>query len=122
MTSPINEKTVLRVSAVAVLGASLALAVWRAASGISLFFGGMIGVLAFKMLCLDADRILRSSLSTAPRLARRGYFKRLLFYAAALSISLQSDMLSFGWVLAGLLTPKLVIYGLFALRRIRSGN
>lgn len=122
MTFPVNEHTVLRTSAVVVTLASLALSFWKLAAGLSCFFGGAIGVLAFRHLTLDADKILRCPPGTAQRVARRGYFKRLLLYAAAITISLQSERFSFGWVFISLLIPKLMIYVLFLLRRIQRGS
>ena len=84
MTSWLNEHIVLRHSLIMVILGSLALSLWNAAYGLSLFFGGAMGVLTFKMLCLDASRVLRLAPGTAQRAARRGYFRRLFFYGAAL--------------------------------------
>ena len=78
-------------------------------------------MLAFRHLTLDADKILRCPRYGAAG-SRRGYFKRLLLYAAAITISLQSERFSFGWVFISLLIPKLMIYVLFLLRRIQRGS
>ena len=74
MTSWLNEHIVLRHSLIMVILGSLALSLWNAAYGLSLFFGGAMGVLTFKMLCLDASRVLRLAPGTAQAGSPSGIF------------------------------------------------
>lgn len=122
MAIALNEHTVLRCSFIVVILGSLALSFWKVSAGLSYLLGGVIGVLAFWHLSLEAVKILRSPPGAVQRLARRGYFKRLLLYVAAITISVLGKRFSIGWTFIGLLTPKLVIYVLSILRRIQRGS
>lgn|SRR5690554_3833801 len=121
MNNTLHEQAIFRYSLpVGVLG-SIGLCFWDLSVGLSFFLGSIVGSLAFRLLCLDAYKVLRSDSETGPRIARRGYFKRLLLYGCALTISIRGDYLVFGWTLLGLLVPKLMIYVLLVIRRMRCG-
>ncbi len=122
MTDYLHEQSVLHYSIVVAVLGIIALSFWRLAPGLSFLLGGAIGILGFRLLCLEADKILKSPPGSAQRVARRGYLKRLLLYAAALFISIRGEQLSFGWTFVGLLIPKLMIYILLIVRRLSRGN
>ena len=126
MTDYLHEQSVLHYSIITVIIGIIALSFLKLASGLSFLLGGAIGILAFRLICLEADKILKSAPGAAQKIARRGYLKRLLLYAAALTISIRSDSLVFGWAFIGLLIPKVIIYVLLIVRiivrRLSRGN
>lgn len=59
-----------------------------------LFFGLAIRLLLFKVSAIDLDKTLSMTVERAKRFGRLNYFKRFLFYAAALSVSAKSPYLN----------------------------
>ena len=90
--------------------------------------GGFMSALCFRLLILDSTALLENykvgsiSPDEAPRFTRKGYFRRYLLYAAALSVSILSPYTSFFSTLAGLLMPRFAIYYHMIKGRIQRGT
>lgn len=111
-----NESHVLRTTLILTLICGFGALFWRPSVGLGLLLGGLISVLAFRLLIIDSAKLLRRSRQgqvTRKEATRRNwnsYLKRCSLYAAALIIGITSPYLSFFGTFAGLLLPRIAIY------------
>lgn len=111
-----NENHVLRATILLTLAIGLPLLLTRPPIGLGILLGGSITTLAFRLLIIDATKLLavakRSTID--PKDARRYNFKsfakRCLLYSGALIIATKSPYINFLPTLAGLLIPRIAIY------------
>ncbi len=110
-----NENQVLRTSLILTLVLSMVALVWSTKVSLGLLFGGMIGVLAFRLMIVDATILLQNAgrglvdTKGARRSNFKSFAKRCLLYAMALIVGIQSPYLSFFSTFAGLLMTRLAI-------------
>lgn len=110
-----NEQHILRTTTVLTLFLSLALIMYRPSVGLGLLCGGLTSILAFRLMILDATKLLywaKQGLVNKRGAARhtlRGFMKRCLLYSIALAIATLNPYMNFLSTLLGLLLPRVAI-------------
>ena len=123
-----DEHHVLRTTIVLTVVLSLGTVWIRFPIAAGFVLGGIMSALCFRLLILNCTSLLKSckigsiSPDDAPRYARKGYYRRYLLYAGALSISILSPYTNFFSTLVGLLMPRIAIYYLMIKGRIKRGT
>ncbi len=123
-----NETQILRTTLVLTLIFGSIGSIWRLPVGLSLFLGGGISILAFRLLILEATKILKVAQETeisrkqASKLNWKCFLKRCSLYSAALIISIINPYLRFLPTLLGLLLPRIAIIYHLLLGRIHRGT
>jgi len=111
-----NENHVLRTTLILTLTLGFSAMFWRLTVGLGLLLGGLISVLAFKLLIVSSTKLLRESIEReishkeATRRNWNGFLKRCALYGATLIVGITSPYLSFLGTFAGLLLPRIAIY------------
>ncbi|HPT82456.1 MAG TPA: ATP synthase subunit I [Limnochordia bacterium] len=123
-----SEHDVLRTTAIIVLLLSAGLLIYRTDVGLGILLGGLMSLLGFRLMIIDAARLLQLA-KTVPlsrrdvsRLNRRAFLKRMALYAAALIAAATSPYLNYLAAFGGLLLPRLAIYYHLLLGRINRGT
>lgn len=87
-----------------------------------LFFGGIIGILTFRLLGISMEKSISMSPSRAQIYVSAQYFLRMAITGAALFVSVKVETLNIFTVALGLIYVKAVIYGLHLKSKRTSNN
>lgn len=123
-----NETHVLRTTIRLTVLLGCVGAIWKPSVGLSLFLGGIISYLTFRLLIIDATRLLQTAKQKeltrkqASKYNWRGFIKRCSLYAGAIIIAILNPNLNFLSTLVGLLISRLAITYNFLLGRINRGT
>lgn len=123
-----DETHILHTTIRLTIGLGLGFFVFRQQLGMGLIFGGLMGSLAFKLMIIDATRLLQTAVNLefsrkqVSRYNRKSFLKRYALYAATLIAAILSPYLSFLAALVGLLLPRVAIIYLMFRRRIIRGT
>lgn len=123
-----NETQILRTTIRLTILLGFIGVIWRVSIGLSLFLGGIISVLTFRLLIIDATRLLQTAKQKeltrkqASSFNWRGFLKRCFLYSGAIIIAIINPYLEFLPTLVGLLIPRMAITYHFLLGRIHRGT
>ena len=115
-----NENHILRTTFVLTLVLSALTLIWSVPVSLGLLLGGLMSVLTFRLMIVDATRLLQNAgrglvdTKGAYRSSFKSFAKRCLLYSLALMVGILNPSLSFMATFAGLLMPRLaILYHLF---------
>lgn len=123
-----NETQILHTSFLLSIVLSIIFLIVRIPIGLGLLLGGVMGCLAFKLLIIDATRLLQRAMVDLPSRKEvshhnwRGFLKRSSLYALALTVAILSPYLNFFAAFAGLLLPRVAIIFLMLRGRMNRGT
>ena len=122
-----SEDDVLRTTTILTLLLTAGLLVYRVEIGLSAL-GGLMSVLTFRLMIIDATRLLhlaktvQLSSRDVSRFNRRSFAKRLSLYAATLAAAAVNPYVNYLAAFCGLLLPRLAIYYHMLQGRIKRGS
>ncbi|NLM41301.1 MAG: twin-arginine translocation signal domain-containing protein [Firmicutes bacterium] len=123
-----DENDIVRTTTVLTLLLTPGLLLYRMDIGLGVLLGGLMSVLALRLMVVDATRLLRMaktvSLSSrdVSRLNRRSFLKRLALYAATFAAAAVNPHVNYLAAFGGLLLPRLAIYYHLLQGRIKRGS
>ena len=123
-----SEDDVLRTTTILTLLLTAGLLVYRVEIGLGVLVGGLMSVLTFRLMIIDATRLLhlaktvQLSSRDVSRFNRRSFAKRLSLYAATLAAAAVNPYVNYLAAFCGLLLPRLAIYYHMLQGRIKRGS
>ncbi|NMA99934.1 MAG: twin-arginine translocation signal domain-containing protein [Firmicutes bacterium] len=123
-----NETHVLHTTLVLTAMLSIGFLAFSLDIALGIILGGLMGVLAFKLIIIDTTRLLSVAKTTnlskkqVSRFSRRAFLKRCSLYGATLIVAIVNPYVSFLATLGGLLLPRVAIIFLLLRGRISRGT
>lgn len=111
-----NENHVVRTTLILTVFLGLASLFYRPDVGFGFLCGGLISVLALRLMIIDSSKLLQVSKQGhigkrgAMSYTLKGFVKRCTLYSLALAIAATSPYMNFLSTLAGLLLPRVAIF------------